>query len=87
MKHVVQYDGERGYHRKPSMWICDCSLAVYGLRTPRLSGLYVAVVMSSAGACTHVTRYRCVLAFIGQRISPSLLLVAVGAVPCGPKRF
>lgn len=55
-------------------------MAVYGLRAPRLSGLYVADVMSSAGAFIHATRYRCVLTFIGQRISPSLLLVAVEAM-------
>ena len=57
-------------------------MAVYGLHAPLLSGLYVADVMSSAGlgAFIHATRYRCVLTFIGQRISPSLLLVAVEAM-------
>ena len=63
----------------------DCGNA--NLCTEIVREFVAVVVMSSAGACTHVTRYRCVLAFIGQRISPSLLLVAVGAVPCGPKRF
>ena len=60
----------------------DCDNA--GLCPEIVRDFVAVVVMSSAGACTHVARYRCVLTY-GQRISLSLLLVLSDYAPSGPK--